>query len=386
MKKITTICILILTSINILAQSSETLSHTASWSETLEKAQKENKLIFVDCYFTGCHPCAQMDREVFPNAIVRDDLEKNFIAIKVDVFKEKLGDTLNLKYGVSGFPTFLVLNKDGRLISMFVGYQDPPALISKLSDAKAKASRNEYMQGFAISNQLAYPDFYLGYYDREDRKSDPAAANKWIKAQNNWADETVALPILRTGKLDIAVEDYLLENYTTFINYYGSALLIEKVSSILNARLKTSLGKQNDEQKFRQFLTGYSKSFPSQDWKIYNFLLGYTYYGSIAKDTTALLRFMNEEPVVYMNYFGALYNNMVARKQLTDINLPLLASWVDKAVTENDSFDLLRTAASIHRMHNNTEGARRFIMMALEKAKKFNMPVEGYEKQLSSLQ
>ncbi len=64
----------------------------------------------MDCYFIGCPPCAQMDKEVYPNELVSKEIADHFIFEKVDVFKEKLGDTLNAKFAVSGFPTFLIFN------------------------------------------------------------------------------------------------------------------------------------------------------------------------------------------------------------------------------------------------------------------------------------
>ena len=120
----------------------ETLQHTMSWEAALQKAKKDKKLLFVDCYFTGCIPCAQMDKEVFPNTLVSKELAESFVAIKVDVFKEKLGDSINIKYGVTGFPTFLILDASGKLLSMFVGYQDPSLLMKQLTEAKQKQKRN----------------------------------------------------------------------------------------------------------------------------------------------------------------------------------------------------------------------------------------------------
>src|SRR5688572_30289096 len=150
-------------------ENNEILQHTASWQAALKRAQKENKLVSVDCYFTGCHPCAQMDKEVFPNSLVSQELQKSFVGIKVDVFDEKLGDTINMKYGISGYPTFLILDPSGKLISMFGGYQDPSEFMKQLVDAKQKHQRKEYISGITTSTSQIYPAFYQKYYDRKDR-------------------------------------------------------------------------------------------------------------------------------------------------------------------------------------------------------------------------
>ena len=113
------------------------------------------------------------------------------------------------------------------------------------------------------------------------------------------------------------------------------------------------------------------------------FILGYNYYGTVAKDNVALLEFMLGEPVVYKNYFGALYNNLYVQKQLNETTLNLLCKWTDKAITTDASLELIRTAAYIHEKNKDMEGYRRFANMALNNAKKFNMPLERYEKMLA---
>lgn len=142
-KVIHTLCIL-LTAMSCLAQNQ-------SFNNVLKQAKKENKLIFVDCYFTGCIPCAQMDENVFPNALVKAEMDKNFLMLKVDIFKDKLGDTLKVQHILNGFPTFLVLNGDGKLISSSSGYKDPGNLIALFADARQKAGQHKFLSGFSTS-------------------------------------------------------------------------------------------------------------------------------------------------------------------------------------------------------------------------------------------
>ncbi len=37
-----------------------------NWQQVKEKAEKDQKYIFVDCYATRCAPCKQMEKEVYP--------------------------------------------------------------------------------------------------------------------------------------------------------------------------------------------------------------------------------------------------------------------------------------------------------------------------------
>lgn len=387
MKKIFSILLGISLLVQTTAQeTNETLQHTVSWEAALQKAKQEKKLLFVDCYFTGCIPCAQMDKEVFPNTLVSKELAESFVAIKVDVFKEKLGDSINMKYGVTGFPTFLILDASGKLLSMFVGYQDPSLLMKQLTEAKQKQRRNEFLSGFSANMGTNYPVFYQKFYDRADRKIDVPAANAWIKEQKEWTAEPVALAILKMNRLDATIEDYLLNNYATYKAKYGDALVLGRTANVLTDRLNKAVNKEKNEEQFQQFLSVQAKQFPASDWKILRFLLGNHYYGAVAKDTVALLQFISEEPVLYMNYMGALYSNLLVRKQLNPTTLALLCKWADKAVTADAPLEMMTTAASFHRQNNDMEGYKRFITMAIAKAKKYNMPSERYEKMLAANQ
>ncbi|RXK57860.1 thioredoxin family protein [Lacibacter luteus] len=386
MKKILSSIVFIAWLLSAAAQENEILQHTTSWEAALQKAKQEKKLLFVDCYFTGCIPCAQMDKDVFPNTLVSSELQESFVAIKVDVFKEKLGDTINMKYGVSGFPTFLILDPSGKLLSMFVGFQDPSLLMRQLTEAKQKQKRNEFLSGFSTNIGTSYPVFYQKFYDRADRKIDVPAANAWIKEQKEWKSEAVAIAMLKINKLDPAIEEYLLNNYASYKAMYGDALVLGRTTNILTDQLNKMLNKEKNEEAFKNFLTTKAKQFPAADWKIMRFLLGNHYYCAVAKDTMALLQFISEEPVLYMNYMGALYSNLLVRKQLNPTTLALLCKWADKAVTADAPLEMMTTAASFYRQNKDMEGYKRFINMAIEKARRYNMPVERYEKMLTANQ
>lgn len=361
-------------------QDADSLHHTTSWQALLQEAEQQNKLIFIDCYFTGCHPCAMMDKEVFPNELVRKELKQNFIGVKIDVFKEPLGDSINLKYGITGFPTFLILNPKGMLITQFSGYKDPGLLLAELKAATRKAPQQQWLTGFNNSMAISYPDFYVKYYDRKDRKSDPVAANAWIKSQKDWTREEVAMAIFRTRPLDTEVEEYVLKNYNTYLAKYGENLLLNKASDLLSARLTKELELQAGEPQFRKFTATHAGLFPASHWKVLNFMLGYRYYGSIEKDTLKLLQFVNEDPLVYVNYMGALYSSLLGKKQLNETNLKLLCEWAEKAVNEECALDMIRTAAYMHKNRQDMDGFRKYIDMAISKSKKYNMPTDELEK------
>ncbi len=363
----------------------ELLKHTDSWAAVLQKAQQENKPIFVDCYFTGCHPCAQMDAEVFPNEMVGKEMNNNFIAIKVDVFKEKLGDTINMKYCLSGYPTFLILSPSGNLVSMFSGYKDAGLLLNELNMAKTKISNKEYLSGFAVAYSDNYPEFYKQRYSKEHTPIKAADANAWLTKQKDLKAEPAALTIMVTRGLESSTDEFVLNNYAAYRGMYGEMLLLNKTSYILESKMNKLMNRQRNDESFAAFLQEHERLFPAADWNILRHLVANNYYNVIAKDTTAYLRFMNQYPVIYQNYFGAYYNSMIVKKQLNEATLKLLCGWAAKTVTSENAFDLLQTVAAIHKQAGDMNGYKKYITMAVEKAKKYGVNAVRYEKMLASL-
>jgi len=87
----------------------------------LEKAKKENKLIFLDAYTTWCGPCKLMAKNIFPQKEVGDYFNANFVNAKIDMEK---GEGLDIakKYGVRSYPTYLFINGDGEEVHRSLGY------------------------------------------------------------------------------------------------------------------------------------------------------------------------------------------------------------------------------------------------------------------------
>lgn len=134
MKKI--IVLLLLCPILALGQSKKANSksehgihfeNNLSWIEILEKAKKENKYIFVDCYTTWCAPCRWISANIFPLKNVGDYMNAHFISVKVQMDKTS-GDSQYIKkwykdaaylmqqYQVRAFPTALFFTSTGEIV------------------------------------------------------------------------------------------------------------------------------------------------------------------------------------------------------------------------------------------------------------------------------
>ncbi|MFY9308395.1 MAG: OmpA family protein [Bacteroidia bacterium] len=102
--------------------------------KALEKAQKNGKMLFVDCYTSWCGPCFWMKNNVFNNDSVADFYNSKFICIKVDMEKEE-GALVAKKYKVTSYPSMLYLNEKGEVLHRTAGSVPPQKFIENGKDA-----------------------------------------------------------------------------------------------------------------------------------------------------------------------------------------------------------------------------------------------------------
>jgi protein disulfide-isomerase len=123
----------------------------STWLTDLPKAQAQaktdNKIVLLD--FTGsdwCGWCIKFKKEVFDTPEFQEYAAKNVVLVEVD-FPNKKAQSDDLKkanaelkkqYKITGFPTLVVLDKDGKKIGEQVGYSEggPKAFIAKLEGFK----------------------------------------------------------------------------------------------------------------------------------------------------------------------------------------------------------------------------------------------------------
>jgi protein disulfide-isomerase len=115
-----------------------------------EQAKKENKLVLMD--FTGsdwCGWCIKFKKDVLDTKEFKDYADKNLVLVEVDfphnkaqsAELKKANEALGSKYGVDGYPTFVVLDAAGKEVGRQVGYSKggPSAFITKLEGYKKKS-------------------------------------------------------------------------------------------------------------------------------------------------------------------------------------------------------------------------------------------------------
>src|SRR5580658_460368 len=128
----------------------------SSWQEILQKAGKEHKYVFVDCYATWCAPCKQMDQTVYVDDSVAGIVNQNFISVKVQMDSAKndaqevkawyeTAHELGNKFQVIGFPTFLFFSPDGQVLHKAIGARDRAGFLQL-----ATAAMDSHRQYFTL--------------------------------------------------------------------------------------------------------------------------------------------------------------------------------------------------------------------------------------------
>ena len=101
-------------------------------NQALKKAKESGKeLVFLDCYATWCGPCQYMAKSVFTTKEAGDYFNKKFVNIKIDMEK---GEGINLarQFKIQGYPTFIILNSNGKELGRIVGGAEIKQFIQKV--------------------------------------------------------------------------------------------------------------------------------------------------------------------------------------------------------------------------------------------------------------
>ena len=88
--------------------------------EALAKAKESGKQVFVDCFTEWCGPCKMLARDVFPRPEVGKVFNARFVNLKMDMEKGE-GLEVAKRYGITAYPTLLVINPDGTVAGKVVG-------------------------------------------------------------------------------------------------------------------------------------------------------------------------------------------------------------------------------------------------------------------------
>jgi len=111
-----------------------------TYEEALAFAKKENKAIFLDAYTSWCGWCKELDKKTFSDEDFSSYMNENYVNVKMDMETPE-GVKIGQKYKVSGYPTILVIHKNGDLAHRIVGFLQAPAMMKEVKHAEKELKR-----------------------------------------------------------------------------------------------------------------------------------------------------------------------------------------------------------------------------------------------------
>jgi thioredoxin-related protein len=134
-----------------------------NWQQLQQKAQSDNKYIFLDFYATWCGPCKEMDNNVYLLDSVGSYFENKFLSLKIQIDTSKNDGTqikkwysqahlMQEKYKITTLPTFLFFSPNGILVHRGTGYKTPDEFLQLANNAQDSSTQyytlvNKYQQG-----------------------------------------------------------------------------------------------------------------------------------------------------------------------------------------------------------------------------------------------
>lgn len=138
MKKLLFVLVALFVSAAAMAQSGGVAFRDADFAAAKKAAASEGKPIFMDAYASWCGPCKYMTTNVFTQDAVGKFINNNFVPVKYDMEKGE-GPKLRGDYGVTAYPTFLIIDSNGKELARVVGSAPAEEFIAKIKAAYPKA-------------------------------------------------------------------------------------------------------------------------------------------------------------------------------------------------------------------------------------------------------
>jgi YHS domain-containing protein/thiol-disulfide isomerase/thioredoxin len=175
--------------LTLAGQGIATAVEAVSWRNNVDAAKIEanqsNKLVLLHFYTTTCGPCKMLDENVFSQPQIGDDIERNYVPVKINA---ELAPALASSYNIERVPTEIVLNAQGNVIASLSCPQNPNEYAAQLSNLADhyRQHTNSRSNSNQAPVQAAYAGLQVGQYNQQPAATEPnVAQNTGPAATNN---------------------------------------------------------------------------------------------------------------------------------------------------------------------------------------------------------
>ncbi len=339
-----------------------------TWKEIKAKAEKENKLIFMDAYAEWCGPCKKMAKDVFTQKEVGDYFNAHFVNVKMDMEKGE-GIGLSNDFGVQAYPTLLFVNSGGNVVHRAVGYHTTDLLIGLAGAAKDPARNTgslnaRYDAGDRSPDMLR--NLATARYDAMDGTY-VKVADEYLATQKDWGtDENLTFIFRMTDDLNSKMADYLMNNRSSFEAKFGKQAVMGKVDELV----QNTITNAQSEADLKKVETLYAKTYPERATEMSGQLRMGFYaqredWKNFAKVADAHFKKFPAEDWSVLNDMAWLYYDVVDTKK----ELKYALGWAKKSVKMDKNYANTDTVASIYYKLGKKGKALKYANQAIELAK-----------------
>ncbi len=336
-------------------------------AETLAKAQKEGKTVFVDAMTSWCGPCKKMATEVFTDDVVGDFFNAYFVNIKLDMEKGEGIDVSN-RYKIWVYPTLLFLDSTGKVLHRSAGYYAPEALI-----ALARTALDPFHNLAALEAKYASGnrsrEFLLKYLDAKTLAYDPDAgriANDFLQTEENLrTSENMDLLMHHVNDPYSKGFRFLLKNRTLFEDEYGKREVKAKIETVFESYLQCHPGLQLGEVQ-RLYGTVYPEG--GEELASRYRLDYYRQKGDTDNFAQTAIDHYNRYPSTdpdELNEMAAIFAEEIAKPA----QLKIALSWVQKAISLQELSYYQYTLAKVWAKMGKKKSAQKAAERSIELAK-----------------
>ena len=227
-------------------------------------AMEEDKFIFIDAYTDWCGWCKVMDKNTFSDQGVADYMQSQFVSYKLEMEKDSLGKLLSMKYAITGFPSYLIINPDGTLHTILVGYMEIDAWIQTLEEVMSAATPSR--PSISTNLVLDWPDFYKDAFGQNGKRKSPEKEEVIAYLKQNKPDSEV--PFIISKRYSFWLPDNssaeILDSRAQLSDFFAADLVDDLIKSILQGRISKQIS-IDDEAALEKSIVEYELYFPGED-------------------------------------------------------------------------------------------------------------------------
>jgi len=246
-----------------------------TFKETLSLANKQGKMVFVDCYTDWCGPCKKMTREVFTKKALGDYMNKNFVSIAMNMEKGEGADYKN-QWKIVAFPTYVIFDSNsGKELTRFIGYAKEDEFLKKLKEQIESGGLAILDSLYATGKQdkdwiISYISKLKGVYRNDDAMQ---VATSFLRNNKEKLIEDSTLMALFVNTIKDPENEmftYVWKNRDDFTKKYSflERKLIQTWQNYPNAKYLSEYRKSGafDEEGYNKYLTKmYNEQIPGID-------------------------------------------------------------------------------------------------------------------------